>query len=143
MQMLFIYFSVQLIMNNILKLYNVNLATHGCCTRRHVQGYSIPGEWKAPCYANEKYFSIKAISYFTHFPFHIKHSGFSFLQVTPAQSRERNKHCIVLNFFDHHDIWHFLSSCALFFSFMVRTYLKLHLTKIKCFNNPDIMFMTI
>ncbi|XP_055927089.1 SID1 transmembrane family member 1-like isoform X1 [Argiope bruennichi] len=40
-------------------------------------------------------------------------------QVTPAESRERNKHCIILNFFDHHDVWHFLSSCALFFSFMV------------------------
>ncbi|XP_071044325.1 SID1 transmembrane family member 1 isoform X2 [Parasteatoda tepidariorum] len=40
-------------------------------------------------------------------------------QVSPAKSRDRNKHCIILNFFDHHDIWHFLSSCALFFSFMV------------------------
>lgn len=40
-------------------------------------------------------------------------------QQTPAQSRNRNRECLVLHFYDVHDIWHFLSSAALFFSFMV------------------------
>ncbi|KAG5331301.1 SIDT1 protein, partial [Acromyrmex heyeri] len=39
--------------------------------------------------------------------------------LTPAQSRLYNKPCILLNFFDSHDIWHFLSALAMFFSFMV------------------------
>lgn len=39
--------------------------------------------------------------------------------LTPAQSRLYNKSCELLNFFDNHDIWHFLSAFAMFFSFMV------------------------
>ncbi|XP_014484274.1 PREDICTED: SID1 transmembrane family member 1-like isoform X2 [Dinoponera quadriceps] len=39
--------------------------------------------------------------------------------LTPAQSRIHNKPCELLNFFDSHDIWHFLSALAMFFSFMV------------------------
>lgn len=40
-------------------------------------------------------------------------------QKTPALSRENNKSCIILDFYDGHDVWHFLSSGALFFSFMI------------------------
>ncbi|XP_033325019.2 SID1 transmembrane family member 1 [Megalopta genalis] len=39
--------------------------------------------------------------------------------LTPAESRLYNQPCVLLNFFDNHDIWHFLSAFAMFFSFMV------------------------
>ncbi|KAM8902399.1 SID1 transmembrane family member 2 isoform 2-T4 [Spinachia spinachia] len=45
--------------------------------------------------------------------------GLSTWQKTPAESREHNRDCILLQFFDDHDIWHFLSSIAMFGSFLV------------------------
>ncbi|KAM9453708.1 SID1 transmembrane family member 2-like isoform 2-T2 [Salvelinus alpinus] len=45
--------------------------------------------------------------------------GLSTWQKTPTESREHNRDCIVLSFFDDHDIWHFLSSIAMFGSFLV------------------------
>ena len=41
------------------------------------------------------------------------------IQKSPAGSRNNNQECVVLGFFDTHDLWHFLSSFALFFSFLV------------------------
>ncbi|XP_033222891.1 SID1 transmembrane family member 2-like [Belonocnema kinseyi] len=49
---------------------------------------------------------------------------------TPAQSRTYNSSCIFLNFFDSHDIWHFLSASAIFFSFMVLLTLDDDLTNV-------------
>jgi hypothetical protein len=38
---------------------------------------------------------------------------------TPAASRELNTECRLFNFYDNHDIWHFLSATSLFLSFMI------------------------
>ncbi|XP_023929961.1 SID1 transmembrane family member 1-like [Lingula anatina] len=40
-------------------------------------------------------------------------------ELTPAQSREGNQPCMLLQFYDQHDVWHFLSATALFLSFMI------------------------
>uniref|UniRef100_A0A803YSB8 SID1 transmembrane family member 1 n=1 Tax=Meleagris gallopavo TaxID=9103 RepID=A0A803YSB8_MELGA len=42
-----------------------------------------------------------------------------FFQTLSTESREKNRSCILLGFFDDHDVWHFLSAAALFFSFLV------------------------
>jgi len=38
--------------------------------------------------------------------------------VTPAESREKNQPCTLLDFYDGHDIWHFLGGAGVFFVFM-------------------------
>eukprot|EP00731_Ephydatia_muelleri_P011977 Em0006g871a len=45
-------------------------------------------------------------------------SNVSEWSLTPAESRELNKSCILFNFYDNHDVWHFLSAAAMFFTFM-------------------------
>ncbi|XP_019614907.1 PREDICTED: SID1 transmembrane family member 1-like isoform X1 [Branchiostoma belcheri] len=40
-------------------------------------------------------------------------------QKMPAQSRAQNRPCVLLGFYDTHDIWHFLSAVSLFCSFIV------------------------
>nr|XP_018910555.1 PREDICTED: SID1 transmembrane family member 1-like [Bemisia tabaci] len=40
-------------------------------------------------------------------------------QLTPAESRTYNKSCMLLKFYDNHDIWHLISAGSMFFSFMV------------------------
>ncbi|XP_053621896.1 SID1 transmembrane family member 1-like [Plodia interpunctella] len=37
--------------------------------------------------------------------------------LTPAESRRNNRVCSLLQLYDSHDIWHFMSSVAMFFSF--------------------------
>ncbi|KAJ8316317.1 hypothetical protein KUTeg_006331 [Tegillarca granosa] len=39
--------------------------------------------------------------------------------LTPANSRAGNQKCMVLDFYDAHDVWHFLSATSMFFSFLI------------------------
>ena len=41
--------------------------------------------------------------------------------MSPAESRDGNEKCQLMDFFNSHDIWHFLSAIALFFSLLVST----------------------
>ncbi|BFZ13846.1 hypothetical protein BsWGS_16884 [Bradybaena similaris] len=50
---------------------------------------------------------------------------------TPAGSRAGNKECILLEFYDHHDVWHFLSAISLFFSFMILLLLDDDLSQVR------------
>ena len=38
--------------------------------------------------------------------------------LTAAESRDMNEECSVMDFFDNHDMWHFLSAAALFLTFI-------------------------
>ncbi|XP_059480473.1 SID1 transmembrane family member 1-like [Neocloeon triangulifer] len=50
--------------------------------------------------------------------FYFFHRNISW-QETPALSRTYNHPCDLLDFYDYHDVWHFLSAASMFFSFMV------------------------
>ncbi|XP_063219057.1 SID1 transmembrane family member 1-like [Bacillus rossius redtenbacheri] len=51
--------------------------------------------------------------------------------LTPAESRAYNQPCELLDFYDKHDIWHFLSAASMFFSFMVLLTLDDDLTTVE------------
>ncbi|XP_025101471.1 SID1 transmembrane family member 1-like isoform X2 [Pomacea canaliculata] len=40
-------------------------------------------------------------------------------KMSPALSREKNRPCVLLDFYDAHDVWHFLSAISMFFSFLI------------------------
>ncbi|CDS42037.1 SID1 transmembrane family [Echinococcus multilocularis] len=62
------------------------------------------------------YILLACITWGSAIYFFIQHS--TTWEVTPAQSRALNQPCIFLGFYDVHDVWHFLSSTSMFFSFM-------------------------
>ena len=39
-------------------------------------------------------------------------------EVSPSESRDMNRECVLLNFFDGHDIWHFMGGAGVFFAFL-------------------------
>ena len=63
-----------------------------------------------------------------------------FSQLTPAVSREGNKDCILMGFYDAHDVWHFLSAISLFFSFLVSTLKFLNFRTFKMFALINLKF---
>nr|CAD7463842.1 unnamed protein product [Timema tahoe] len=56
--------------------------------------------------------------------------------LTPAQSRAYNHTCDIWDFYDKHDIWHFLSAASMFFSFMVLLTLDDDLIRVHRSNIP-------
>ncbi|VDM32470.1 unnamed protein product [Hydatigera taeniaeformis] len=62
------------------------------------------------------YILLACIAWGSGIYFFLQHS--TTWEVTPAQSRALNQPCIFLGFYDVHDVWHFLSSVSMFFSFM-------------------------
>ena len=38
--------------------------------------------------------------------------------LTPAESRNWNAECVLLDFYDNHDLWHFFSAAGIFMAFM-------------------------
>lgn len=63
------------------------------------------------------YLTLTATAWGTAIAFYLRET--TSWEVTPAHSRQYNQDCILLNFYDTHDIWHFLSAAAIFVGFMV------------------------
>ena len=63
------------------------------------------------------YIALTATGWGTAIAFYLRET--TSWEVTPAHSRQYNQDCILLNFYDTHDIWHFLSAGAIFVGFMV------------------------
>ncbi len=55
-------------------------------------------------------FASMAINFYTH--------GSTNRNLTPAQSRNINVECAMMDFYDNHDLWHFCSGAGIFFAFM-------------------------
>ena len=64
----------------------------------------------------------KSVSLSSHYLLSVLFS-LMYQQLTPSQSRDMNKACLLDSFYDYHDLWHFLSAIAMFLSFLVTTLL--------------------
>ena len=63
--------------------------------------------------------TCNAQNYFLFFPaiyFYLQRSANR--NLTPAQSRDLNSECTILEFYDNHDMWHFFSAAGVFMSFL-------------------------
>uniref|UniRef100_A0A0M3JEC0 HCO3_cotransp domain-containing protein n=1 Tax=Anisakis simplex TaxID=6269 RepID=A0A0M3JEC0_ANISI len=52
---------------------------------------------------------------------------FNDFQMTAAQSRTLNRPCVLMNFYDMHDLWHFSSSFAAFFALITLPLIDINL----------------
>ena len=75
---------------------------------RYREGFS----WPTVCYIFISFFTWIGAMYF----FFNKSTSWA---LTQAQSKHYNQKCKLFNFYDNHDIWHFLSAGSLFLSFMI------------------------
>ena len=51
-------------------------------------------------------------------------------RLSPSQSRAMNEPCVLWNFFDVHDCWHFVSSAALFLHQLIMFLIDSDLSKV-------------
>lgn len=77
----------------------------------------IHGEYKGLLWLQPLIYAIAAVI-FWGFALYYFINAMSSWSESPAQSRTYNDFCIVADFYDNHDLWHFLSAGGLFCSFM-------------------------
>jgi len=97
--------------NYLLMIFFVNLTIYGSyyCTMKMISGEKIN---KIPViYAILGLICFLPAMYF----FTAKEK---MTEKSPAESRDMNRECIFLNFFDGHDIWHFMGAAGVFFAFL-------------------------
>jgi len=97
--------------NYLLMIFFLNLTIYGCyyCAMKIISGEKVMA---IPIvYANLGLVCFLPAMYF----FTQKEK---MTEISPAESRDMNRDCIFLNFFDGHDIWHFLGAAGVFFAFL-------------------------
>jgi hypothetical protein len=78
---------------------------------------TLAGSPNKDCYNGGTWSPNKSSSWFGSLYFFLNKSA-SWTK-TPAESRHLNQDCKLLDFYDNHDIWHFLSAASLFLSYMI------------------------
>lgn len=97
--------------NYLLAIFFLNLALYGSyyCTMKLINGEKIHF---VPCI----YALLGLICFLPSLYFFTKKEKQT--ELSPSESRNLNKECLFLNFFDGHDVWHFLGGTGVFFAFL-------------------------